>query len=241
MAAPAPPEAPSQLLGVTIRRSIVLGRAFLIYGVGISLLLAILLNAVHGVAFEAAFPLFLPIFASVGAMGGLTVFTSDRLKGVLEYLLAYGISPRRLFVNTLVSSLVLVTVIVGVSTGVGVGLYLSRGNAFGVDFGLLLGLYALPMCYASVAFTTTVGMFWTSLSSPRQGLSSPVGLAPLIGILPPVAVLSIVAALGVSGSSAASTFLSVALYAIGLMVIFVVLLLGLMGRLLLRERLLSPA
>jgi hypothetical protein len=60
--------------------------------------------------------------------------------------------------------------------------------------------YTLPMSYASQAFAATVGMYWSALSSPRQGLNSPIGLAPFIGILPTVATLGAVIALGIFGN-----------------------------------------
>ena len=219
-----------------------LGRFFLVYGSGLSVFLGIVLDVVSGYSFASAFPLLLPIFASVGSMGGLAVFTSDRLKGTLEYFMAYGISPRRLFLNFLIASLVLVTIVLSVAVGVGVGLYLARGNSFTPGLAIALGLYAVPMSFASAAFATTMGMYWSTLSSPRTGLNSPIGLAPLIGIFPPVATLFIVAALGVSGTTTSvTTFYGIAVAVMALVVVVVVLLLAMINRFLRRERLLSPA
>ena len=235
-------EGPPSLLGITIRRSMVLGRFFLVYGTGISVLLGVVLGLVSGSSFAAAFPLLLPIFASVGSMGGLAVFTSDRLKGTLEYFMAYGFSPRRLFLNFLTATLVLVSIVVSVGLGVGVGLYLARGNAFTPGLAVALGLYAVPMSFASAAFAATMGMYWSALSSPRAGMNSPIGLAPFIGILPPVTTLFIVVALGASGATTSvTTFYAIAVAVMALVVVFVVLLLALINRFLRRERLLSPA
>jgi hypothetical protein len=241
-AKPADAAEPPSLLGITIRRSTALGRFFLLYGTGISVLLGVTLALSSASTFTAAFPLLLPIFACTGSMGGLAVFTSDRLKGTLEYFMAYGVTPRRLFLNFLVSSLVLVSIVLAVGVGVGVGLYLAGGNAVTLGLAAALGLYAVPMSYASAAFATTVGMYWSALSSPRAGLNSPIGLAPFIGILPPVGTLLVVAALGVSGTTTAvTTFYEIAVAAMALVGIFVVALLALIDRFLLRERLLSPA
>ncbi len=235
-------EEPASLLGITLRRSTVLGRFFLLYGSGLSALLGVALGLASGSSFASAFPLVLPIFASVGSMGALAVFTSDRLTGTLEYFMAYGISPRRLFLNFLIASLVLVALVLCVGVGVGVGVYLARGNAFTSGLAVALGLYAIPMSFASTAFATTVGMYWSALSSPRAGLNSPIGLAPFIGILPPVATLLIVAALGVSGvTTSVTTFYGIAVSAMALVVVFVVLMLAMINRFLRRERLLSPA
>ena len=242
MAAPPTSGEPLSLLGITIRRSIIIGRAALIYGTAMSLLLAIALSFSSGMVFSSAFPVFLPIFAIVGSMGGLTVFTSDRLKGVLEYLMAYGISPRRLFVNVLLASLVLVTIVLGIALGFGLGIFLVRGNSLSDVLVLLLAAYTLPMSYASAAFATTVGMYWSALSSPRQGLNSPVGLAPFIGILPSLATLGTIVALGAAGIvSTSSSFIIVTSASLVLVATVVMVLLSMIGRFLRRERLLSQA
>jgi hypothetical protein len=241
-AGPVPSDAPPSLLGITIRRSSVLGRFFLVYGSVISVFLGVTLGLVSSSSFASAFPLLLPIFASVGSMGGLTVFTSDRLKGALEYFMAYGFSPRRLFLNVLVATLVLVSIVLSVALGVGVGLYLATGHALTPDLALALGLYAIPMSFASAAFAATVGMYWSTLSSPRAGMTSPIGLAPFIGIIPPVSTLLIIVVLGASGvTTSVTTFYAIALVVMAGVVVFVVLLLALIDRFLLRERLLSPA
>ncbi len=232
---------PPSLVGITIKRSATSGRFYLIYGSAVATLLAVALGLSGGTAFASAFPLFLPVLAVVGSMGGLTVFTADRMKGVLECLMAYGISPRRLFANVMLASLVLVTVVVAVGLGVGLGVYLAAGNSISLSLAESLGFYAVPMSYASAAFCATLGMFWTSLSSPAQGLSSPVGLAPLIGMVPPLVTVGVIGVLAATGLVTGSGLDLVALAAIGVVVIVVVVLLSLTGRLLARERLLSPA
>ncbi|HET7404615.1 MAG TPA: hypothetical protein VFJ63_00690 [Candidatus Bathyarchaeia archaeon] len=242
MAASVVSDEPLSLLQITIRRSITTGRAALIYGSGVSVFLGIVLSLSSPTGFSAGFPIFLPIFATVGSMGGLTVFTGDRLKGVLEYLMAYGVSPRRLFLNILLASLVLVTIVLGIALSVGLGIFLLRGNSFSDTLAFLLLLYALPMSYASAAFASTIGMYWTALSSPRQGLNSPLGVIPFIGILPSIATLGGVIALGIFGNdSAGSSFVKATSISLTLVTVFVVVLLGRIGRLLRRERLLSPA
>jgi hypothetical protein len=242
MAATLTSEEPLSLLGITIRRSFIVGRAALIYGTAMSLLLGISLAFSSAAGFSAGFPIFLPIFASVASMGGLAVFTSDRLKGVLEYLMAYGVSPRRIFVNVLLASLVLVTIVLAIALGIGLGVFLARGNALSDVLVSLLLFYTFPMSYASAAFAATVGMYWSALSSPRQGLNSPIGVAPFIGILPSVATLGAVVALGVLGKgSTASSFVIVTSISLVLVSTFVAVLLGMIGRFLRRERLLSQA
>jgi hypothetical protein len=231
---------PSSLLGVTIRRSTVLGRFFLLYGIAISLLLGVLLDLTAQGSFASAFPVFLPIFGTVGSMGGLAVFSSDRMQGTLEYFLAYGVSPRRLFTNVLLACLALVTIVLGIALGVGVGLYLARGNPFTTPLALELGVYAVPMTYVSASFATIIGTYWSALSSPRTGMSSPIGLAPFVGILPPTAVLAIVVALEASGTISGNAPVEVAVSIMAAVAAVTLTLLALSGHLLRRERLLSP-
>lgn len=231
---------PLSLVGITVRRSFATGRFYLVYAIVMSLIFVIAMGFAGGASFDTVVPLLLPVFAVVGSMGGLTVFTNDRLKGVLEYLMAYGISPRRLFVNILLASMVLLTTVLGFALGVGLGLLVARKHAVAFDFALLLIVYALPMSYASVAFAATVGMFWTSLSSPRTAINSPIGLAPLVGILPSMATLFAVVALSATGHASGLYINLVFGGAVGLIAVVVILLLSMIGRLLRRERLLSP-
>jgi hypothetical protein len=241
MAASSSSEEPLSLLRITIRRSITVGRAGLIYGTGVSLFLTIILGVSSPNGLIAGMPIFLPIFATAGSLGGLTVFTSDRLKGVLEYLMAYGISPRRQFANILVASLVSATIVLAIATAVGTIIFLVQGYASNTFF-LLIAFYSLPMTYASAAFVAIVGMYWTALSSPRQGMNSPIGVAPFIGILPSIATLGATVALGAAGLDITGpSFLIVTSIAVGLVAALVLVLLGRIGRLLRRERLLSPA
>jgi hypothetical protein len=229
------------LLSITVQRASVTGRFFLVYGTAISLLLGVLLAYFSGPSFASSYPLFVPIFGVVGSMGGLVVFTSDRTKGVLEYLIAYGYSPRRLFANVLLTTLVLVSIVVGIGVSVSLGVYFAKGHVVTSTLAIGMGVYAVPMTFACAAFASTVGVYWTALSSPRQGINSPVGLIPFIGILPALATVFAVVAITLSGPLSTSTLLLIFGSAMGLVAILVIVLLVSMGRLLRRERFLSPA
>lgn len=228
------------LLGSTFRRATVIGRFNLVYGSVISAFLGVALGLSGSSAFDSTFPLLLPIFGVVASMGALVVFTNDRQKGVLEYLMAYGVSPRGIFTNILVTSLLLASIVLTVGLGVGLGDFVARGHSITLALALALGIYGVPMTYASVAFVATIGMFWTSLSSPRQGMNSPLGLIPFIGMLPALGTLGVVILLETRGA-ASSTILLVIAGAIGGIAVTVLVLLSMSGRLLRRERLLSPA
>lgn len=227
------------LLGVTVRRSLVAGRFYLIYGSAIGIVLGVSLSLSGGSAFESAFALFLPVFAAVGSLGSLIVFTGDRMKGVLEYLLAYGVTPRRLYVDALLATLVLVTIVVAADVSVGLGVYVAHRHTLDLSTVLTIVIYGIPMSYASASFAATLAMYWTSLSSPRAGMNSPVGFAPLLGILPPLATVAVVGVLSASGASTTLVDLA-AVVAVGIVVVVVVLLVSMVGRLMARERLLSP-
>ena len=97
-----------------------------------------------------------------------------------------------------------------------------------------LALYSVPMSYASAAFAATVGMFWTSLSSPRAGMNSPVGLIPLVGMAP-----SILTVIGLAAASASRAYLVLGVSVVGI-VLVVLTLLRSMEKLMPRERLLAP-
>jgi hypothetical protein len=241
MTAPRSTHENPSLVGITVRRASVTGRFFLLYGTGASIFFGVVLGASGGTAFSSSFPLVLPIFGVTGSMGALVVFTNDRVKGVLEYLLAYGVSPRRLFASVLLATLTLTAIVLAFALGAGVGVYVARGHAISPTLALTLGIYTVPMSFAAAAFAATVGIFWTTLSSPRAGMSSPVGMVPMIGILPPLATLGGILALAVSGLGSTTNILILMGAAIGLLTAVVVTLLAMTGRLLRRERLLSPA
>lgn len=232
-------EAPLSLFGVTLRRSAVLGKFYLGYGTVMGSFLGIVLSVSGGSAFSSAFPLVLPIFGTVGSIGAITVFTSDRTKGTLEYFLAYGVTPRRLFATILACSLALVAVIVGVATAVGLSAFLVRGGAWSIGLAQHLVGYGLPMAFASAGLTTIVSMYWSALSSPRAGMNSPVGLAPLLGVLPPALVLVLVGGVAAATGASSSTITYVTLSAVTAVGVAALVLLALSGRLLRRERLLS--
>jgi hypothetical protein len=232
---------PRSLLGPMIRRSLRSGRVTLVVGTVWSLILGVAIAAGSGPAFVLSFSLILPVFGSMGALGALTVFTGDRMKGVLEYLMAYGISPRRIFSYFLVASLVAVSIVLAVSISAGVGVYLARGNPVTTDLVLLLGLYAVPMSFVSAAFSSTVSMYWSALASPKEGLNSPIGIAPFLAIAPPVATLVAFSAFAATVGITTGGILLLFSAPLAIFALVVLLLLVNIDRLLLRERFLSSS
>ena len=213
-----------------------MGWLYLAIGTGISLLLSVILltGKSHGALFEKTFPVEIPLFAILGATGGLLTFTSDRTKGVFEYLLSYRVSPRRLFVDGLVSTAAMVSIVLTLVLSVGIGAALARGVSLDMDFVKSVGYYTIPMSFAGALLTATVGMIWSSVSTPRSGINSPVGISPMVGVGP--AILVLVAAESVP----ASDFYYVTVGAASAIVAIVVVLLLLSSVLMGRERFLSP-
>jgi hypothetical protein len=184
----ATPSALPTLLGTTVRRSLVVGR--------ISLAISCFMVVVYSAGFGFGGPLLisigayiLPIFAVAGGIGGALVYSNDRLKGVLEYIVAYGLRPQRLLVNAVVASAVQVSIILALGIGAGVTTYLLSGHPMVPALVVVLLGYTIPMSFLSAGLMTTVGVYWTSLASPRSGMNSPLGVLPMIGLLPTGAVL----------------------------------------------------
>jgi hypothetical protein len=225
--------APS-LVGSTIRRSLVAGRRFVLIGVGVSILLAYIFARSKGDVFPSTFPLELPIFAVTGSMGALLVFTNDRTKGVFEYLIAYGFRPLRLFATALVATAAIAAVVVAAGLGAGIGIYLGTGHTLSTPLIDSFAVYTVPMTFATALFVATVGMVWSALSSPRSGMNSPLGFAPTLGVIPTIIVL------GAALVSPAADYYYILGGAAAVIAGVDVLMVALSGRLLRRERLLSP-
>lgn len=222
------------LTATTIRRGLVAGRLYLGVGTMVSVVLTVVLLRSKTGVFAATFPLELPLFAALGAMGGLLLFTSDRTKGVFEYLLSYGIGPWTLFLDFLLTAVALTSIVLGASLAVGLGGYLATGHTltWNLEEGLLL--YTVPMAYSCSLFSSACGMIWSALSSPRSGLNSPLGVAPMLGVAPPYLVLII------AEVSPSADYYYITTGAAAIFLIAVATMMAIASRSLGRERFLSP-
>lgn len=222
---------------ITFKRGLAAGKLYLGIGLLISLILTITLlrSAKGALVFETTFPLEIPLFASLGATGGMMLFVSDRSKGVLEYLIAYGMRPSSLFVNGLLTTMGLSTIVLGTALAVGIGGYLALGNSMSTDFQNAILGYTIPMTYASSLFAASCGMIWSTLSTPRVGMNSPSGVAPILGVAPPILVLILAETVDKSQYYYVTVGASVGFVAL------VAVLLVTSSRLMGRERYLSPA
>jgi hypothetical protein len=219
----------------TIRRSILIGWRFLVIGTAMAMLLSIvLLVGRHSSAFVTVFPLEIPLFAVLGSTGGLMTFTTDRTKGVFEYLIAYGIRPRSLFADGLLATLAMSAIILGLALLAGLGAAVSQGVVLTDGLWKTIAFYTVPMSVAGGLFVSTIGMIWSSVSTPRTGLNGPVGIAPMFGIGPTVLVLI------AAETAPPSEYYYITLGAAGAIILVVIALLGGSARLMGRERFLSP-
>ncbi|MCI4320205.1 MAG: hypothetical protein L3K23_08780 [Thermoplasmata archaeon] len=213
-----------------------LGWRYLAIGTVLALFLSLVLvlGTKSPTVFATTFPLEIPLFAILGSSGALITFVSDRTKGVFEYLIAYGVRPRSLFVDSLIATAALAALILGLALGVGLSIALSHGITLTTDLSESLAFYTVPMGFAGALFTSTVGMIWSSVSTPRTGINSPIGIAPMVGITPGILVLIVAEALP------HGQFYYFTAGAAGVIIAAVALLLALSARLMGRDRFLSP-
>ena len=98
----------------------------------------------------------------------------------------------------MLSAVGLVTIILSISISiVTVVLFFSNGS-IPFQYVELLIIYTIPLSYTVAMFTTMIGTIWSSLTTRRAGVNSPVGLAPIFGVLPLTVVLVISEIIGTS-------------------------------------------
>ncbi|MGI0070795.1 MAG: hypothetical protein ACRECT_01785 [Thermoplasmata archaeon] len=226
--------AATSLLPTTVRRSLSMGRLYIVLGTVISVFLAIVLVRSPHAVFATTYPLEVPLFAILGSTGGILVFSGDRTKGVFEYLIAYGVKPVTLFVNGLLAAITVSTIMLGAILALGLGIFFGHGGVNTLDLDKSLGLYSVPMTYAGTVFFTTVAMYWAALATPRMGMNSPVGIAPLLGVGPTILILL------VAETSPVADFYYITAGGAGVVGAASVVLIVLSGKLMSRERFLSP-
>ncbi len=184
---------------MNFRRAANFGRVYLIMGVVLSFIIVIPISAV-GRSVPAGVngatqvlsqipALVLPLFAIIGSMGGLMIFTSDKTKGVYEYLIAYGVNVSSIFWSIVLATIGLASIVLVVSIAGTVGILVATGGSISLVFIELVIFYVIPITYTSSMFMSMAGMIWSSLATRRAGVNSPVGLAPVLGIIPVMAVL----------------------------------------------------
>ncbi|MGI0080406.1 MAG: hypothetical protein ACRECH_12375 [Nitrososphaerales archaeon] len=176
------------------------------------------------------YPIISPLFAVIGSLGALIVFGSDKAKGVYEYLIAYGVNPSSIFWSVVVSAIGLTTIALGVTIPIVTVALIVLNKSIPFEFVELVLIYTIPLSYTVTMFTTMIGMIWSSLTTRRMRVNSPVGLAPIFGIIPLLIVLV------VSERIPAGNLTLVAGSAALALVFAVVLMIGVSSKKMVRER-----
>lgn len=172
---------------INFKRALSYSKVYVATAIALSLLLTAeftLFTRRSGMTLAAIYPLIAPLSVVVGSVGGLWLFTSDKGKGVYEYLIASGVDVSTIYTSTLVSTVALATLVLGSSMAIMAAAFAVAG--IHVTSGLLetLLLYTLPLSYSSPIFMSVAGMTWSTLTTRVTGVNSPVGVAPILGIAP---------------------------------------------------------
>jgi len=238
-----PAEAGTTSLGslfyTNFRRALNFGRIYLIIGMFLPLLFAVQISAVGGTAgssiLDQIYPLILPVFVVLGSLGALMIFSSDKEKGVYEYLIAYGVDPSTIFWSIIVATMGIVTLVLAVSLVVTIGALFMTGSALSMGFGELILFYTIPLSFAATMFMSMAGMIWSQLTTRVAGVNSPAGIAPLLGIAPVLAVFFAATQVGSGDLLYLVSGVSIA------MILAVVMMASVASRKMQRERFLSNA
>jgi len=180
------------LFYTNFRRALNFGRIYVVVGMFLPLLFAVQVSAAGGKAGSSIlgqiYPLLLPMFVVLGSLGALMIFSSDKDKGVYEYLIAYGVDASTIFWSIIVATMGIVTLVLTVSIGVTIAALVVTGGTPSIGFGELILFYTIPLSYAATMFMSMAGMIWSQLTTRVAGVNSPAGIAPLLGIAPVLAV-----------------------------------------------------
>ncbi|MEM0146576.1 MAG: YhfC family glutamic-type intramembrane protease [Conexivisphaerales archaeon] len=225
-----------QLAYNTFIRSVRYGKMYLVISVALPILMAAEFAFVpnrSGVNLFTLYLLILPLFIVIGSMSGLMIFTSDKRKGVYEYLMAYGADASTIFYSILIATLGLAMIVLVASLAIMATIFLITGTSISLEMIEELLLYTLPLSFSAPVFMTMSGMIWSALSTQVTGVNSPVGIAPMLGVVPVIVVFVISAITGPAKSIYVAGIVSVLIIAITVMT-------GLIAdRKLVRERFLS--
>jgi len=176
------------LFYTNFRRALSFGRIYVLIGMFLPLLFAVQVSAAGRTAgasvLDQIYPLILPVFVVLGSLGALMIFSSDKEKGVYEYLIAYGVDASTIFWSIIVATMGIVTLVLAVSIAVTTAALVATGGTLSVGFGELILFYTIPLSYAATMFMSMAGMIWSQLTTRVAGVNSPAGIAPLLGVAP---------------------------------------------------------
>lgn len=245
------------LSGLNFKRSIYYGKIYLIIAIAISLFEIIVtsflpttpqttqyiqtqgqalgISNTSSLVIISIYPIITPLFAVIGSFGALMIFVSDKTKGVYEYLIAYGINTSSIFWSIVLSAIGLATIVLAVSLSISITILYALNGFIPYQFVELILIYTIPLTYAVTMFTTVLGMIWSSLTTRRAGLNSPIGLAPIFGFIPIVLVL-------VVSELVPSSYVILLVGGVSLLLVLIVAItIGVSNKKMVRERFISAA
>ena len=167
------------------------------------------------------YPLLMPLFIIIGSIGPLWIFTSDKRKGVYEYLIASGIEVSSVFWSVLMITAGIVTMLLAFVLISILIIFTLAGVQITVVMVETIIFFTIPISYSSSILTSTAGMIWSSLTKSMTGVNSPVGLAPLLGITPILIAFLIPAIIGPKLSLYAGGIVSLAVLVTAIVVLMI--------------------
>lgn len=181
-------------------------------------------------------PTLLPLFATVGGLGVVYLFSTDRSNGVYEYLVATRkIKVRDIFISYSMVEAVAVSIILGINIAIECALFYGNGTAFLTSFLKLVLIFSIPVAFFSSLISVMAMLTWSSLSKRYPGVNAPGGIGSVIGVIPPLVFLM----LGLQSDLVlGNIYLLAGVFSIAMFVIFVVMLV-VITRLMSNERMLG--
>lgn len=173
------------------------------------------------IALGSMYPLIMPLFIIIGSMGALWIFTSDKRKGVYEYLMASGMEVSSVFWSILMITAALATMILAFVLVFTIPIFALAGVQITLVMVETIIFYSIPICYSSSIFMSMAGMIWASLSKRITGVNSPVGLAPFLGIIPIIVTFLISALVGPSMSLYVAGAVSLAVFLLAIIILII--------------------
>ncbi|MCL4344473.1 MAG: hypothetical protein JRN26_02155 [Nitrososphaerota archaeon] len=215
------------LFKLNFRRTVSVSKVYILIGIILPILFAgefsfiSSTSATARITISSMYPLIMPLFIIIGSMGALWIFTSDKRKGVYEYLIASGVEVSSVFWSILMITAGLATIILVSVMIITIPIFALAHVQITPIMVETIIFYSIPMCYSSSIFMSMAGMIWASLSKRITGVNSPVGLAPLLGIIPIMVTFLISALVGPYMSLYVAGAVSLGVFALAVVILII--------------------
>ncbi len=213
------------LFKLNFKRTVSFSRIYIVIGMILPIFYSGVLFFIPDASLKSSigslYPLLMPLFIIIGSIGPLWIFTSDKRKGVYEYLIASGIEVSSVFWSVLMITAGIVTMLLAFVLISILIIFTLAGVQITVIMVETIIFFTIPISYSSSILTSTAGMIWASLSKSMTGVNSPVGLAPLLGIIPILIAFLIPAIIGPKLSLYAGGIVSLAVLVTAIVVLMI--------------------